>query len=238
MRRVVRGFWGPRQESVETLAGRWQLTVNRLTELLPTADSVGASAWRWQQIHMSGPATEFRPDMDPLSNALRAAEAADDWSDQVGFPLHLVAAGVKGWEIDVSGNGGGISPFLLQSIVIAIESPDAAGTPDSELLTLVADVWEPDFGDVSDYDVMDALEDDAGFSVDDPAVGWVGYLSPRRAALVPAGMTAVRKELTGGGALLEIASREHTEAVVQANLRLRDAGALQPLPRPMDRAAL
>ena len=238
MRRVVRCFWGPREESVEALAGRWKLTLDRLAGLLPAAGSGAGGVWTWRHIHASGPATELRPDEASVLSALRAAQAADDWSDVTGWGLRLVTADEPGWKIEVSGLAGGAPEFLLQSMVIGINSPDDVEIPDAELLTVVAEVWEPDFGDVSDDDVLDALEDDAGFAVGDPCVGWVGYLSPGRAAVLPDGMSAARKEMSGGGVLLEIAPRGDTEGVIQAYLRLRDAGALQPLPRPMERAAL
>jgi hypothetical protein len=246
MRRVVRGFWGPQEEPAEALAERWQLTLNQLARLLPAAgpasgagSQAGAGeAWTWQNIHASGPATELHPDEASLLAALRAAEAADDWSDRTGYGLRLVTAGEPSWKIEVSGLAGGDPEFLLQSMVIAINSPDEAEIPDADLLTVVAEVWGPDFGDVSDDDVLDVLEDDGGFAPDEPSVGWVGYLSPARAALLPDDMTAARKEVRGGGVLLDIAARDDTEAVLQANLRLREAGALQPLPRPMNRATL
>ncbi|MGP3984229.1 hypothetical protein [Streptomyces sp. KR80] len=240
MRRVVRGFWGPREESVEALAGRWKLTLDRLVGLLPASvpGSGAGEVWTWRHIHASGPATDLRPDEASLLVALRAAQAADDWSAVTGTGLRLVTAGEPGWEVEVSGLAGGTPEFLLQSMVIAINSPDDAEIPDLELLTVAADVWEPDFGDVSNDDVLDALEDDADFAVGDPSVGWVGYLSAGRAALLPEGMTAARKELRGGGVLLDIAAHGDTEGVVQAYLRLREAGALQPLPRPMDRTTL
>ncbi|MGW2557654.1 hypothetical protein ACWCXB_00125 [Streptomyces sp. NPDC001514] len=244
MRRVVRGFWGPREESVEALAGRWELTLNRLASLLPAAGpgsgpgSRPGEAWMWRHIHASGPATELRADEASLLAALRTAQTADGWSDVTGTGLRLVTAGEPGWEIEISGLAGGAPEFLLQSIVIGISSPDDAEIPDAELLALVAQVWEPDFGDVSDDDVLDALEDDGGFGPGEPSVGWVGYLSPGRAALLPDDMKATRKELGDGGVLLEIAQQGDAEAVVEAYLRLRDSGALQPLPRPMDRAAL
>ncbi|MFF1416173.1 hypothetical protein [Streptomyces sp. NPDC058280] len=250
MRRVVRGFWGPRQESVETLAGRWKLTLDQLAELLPAAGSGAGSgsgsragagageAWTWRNVPAPGPAADLRTDEASLLAALRAAQAADDWSDRTGCGLRLVAAGAPGWKIEVSGRAGGTPEILLQSMVIGISSPDGAEIPDAELLTVLADVWEPDFGGVTDDDVLDALEDDAGFVVGEPSVGWVGYLSPARAALLPDGMTAARKELRGGGVLLDIARRGDVDGVVQAYLRLREAGALRPLPRPMDRATL
>jgi immunity protein 52 of polymorphic toxin system len=244
MRRVVRGFWGPREESVEALAGRWKLTLDRLAGLPPAAGSgsdsrAGAGeTWTWRNVSASGPATDLRPDKASLLAALRAAQAADDWSDRTGFGLRLVTEGEPGWEIEVSGLAGGTPEFLLQSMVIGVNSRDDADIPDAELLTVLAEAWEPDFGDVSDDDVLDALEDDAGFAPGEPSVGWVGYLSPARATLLPDGMTAARKELRGGGVLLDIAARGDNDDVVQANVQLRDAGALQPLPRPMERATL
>ncbi|MFE7043969.1 Imm52 family immunity protein [Streptomyces atratus] len=236
MRRVVRGFWGPREESAEALTRRWKLTLDRLAEILPAGGS--GAVWTWRQIHSSGPATDLLPNEDSLLAALRAAREADGWSDRVGFGLRLVLAGEQDWRIEVSGNGGGASEFLLQSMVIGIGSPDNAEIPDGNLLAVVAEAWEPDFGDVTDDDVLDALEDDAGFVVGEPCVGWVGFLSPARAALLPEGMRARCKELAVGGVLLDIAPRGDVKDVVRAYLRLRGAGALQPLPRPMDRTVL
>lgn len=233
MQRAVRGFWGPRVESMEALAGRWKLTLDRLAELLPAAVAV-----TWQQVHASGPATDLPADEASLDAALRGEQAAEGWSDRTGVSLRLVSAAGRGWEVEVSGRAGGVSEFLLQSMVIAVKSPDDAEVPDVELLAAVAEFWAPDFGDVSDDDVLDALEDDAGFTVDDPSVGWVGYLSPRRAALAPADFPGSRKDVQGGGTLLGVASPGDTAAVLHANLLLRDAGALQPLPRPMDRPHL
>ncbi|MFG2623414.1 hypothetical protein [Streptomyces sp. NPDC048473] len=236
MRRVVRGFWGPREESAEALTRRWKLTLDRLAEILPVGGP--GTLWTWRQIHLSGPATDFLPYEDSLLAALRAAQEADGWSDRVGFGLRLVFAGEPDWEIEVSGNAGGVSEYLLQSMVIGIRSPDTAEILDGDLLAAVAEAWAPDFGDVTDDDVLDALEDDGGFAVGEPCVGWAGYLSPARAALLPEGMTAGHRELGVGGVLLDIAPRGNVKDVLRAYLRLRAAGALQPLPRPMDRAAL
>ncbi|MFD7442902.1 hypothetical protein [Streptomyces sp. NPDC059909] len=238
MRRVVRGAWGPREESTEALAARWKQMLDQLAVLLPAAGSGSSDVWTWQHIHASGPATELRSDEKSLLAALRAEQEDDAWSDRTGYGLGLVITGEPGWKIDISSRAGGTSQSLLQAMIIGVSSPDDAEIPDVELLTALAEAWRPDFGSVIDDDVLDALEDDAGFTVGEPSVGWIGYLSPGRAAQVPADLTAARTELRGGGVLLEIAERGDTETVVQAYLRLREAGALQPLPHPMDRAAL
>ncbi|MFF2652147.1 hypothetical protein [Streptomyces sp. NPDC058045] len=246
MRRVVRGFWGPREESVEALAGRWKRTLDRLAELLPAADpgaadgtaGAGGAPWTWQQVQSEGPATALRADEPSLLAALRAVQAADGWTDTTGTGLSLVAGNAAGWRIDTGGRAGGTSEFLLQAVLIGIEAPDGAEVPDAALLAAVAEIWEPDFGGVTDDDVLDTLEDDGDFDPDEPSVGWVGHLSPARAALLPDELAVTRTELPDGGALLDIAPRSDTEAVLAANLRLRDAGALEPLPRPMARALL
>ncbi|WNF29778.1 hypothetical protein RI138_24735 [Streptomyces sp. C11-1] len=232
MRRVVRGFWGPRPEPVEALADRWQRTLDGFAELVPQAADV------WSQVHGSGPATAFTAGGDGLLGALRTAQDAADWSDLTGTGLRLVGTGAPGWEAEVSGLAGGSPRFLLQSLAIVLHAPDIAVVPEEEILSLLARVWEPDFGDVSDDDVLDALEDDAGYSVGDPVVGRTGYLSPARAALIPVGLEVVRQQLPAGGELLSIAAPGDSATVVRVYERLREAGALAPLPRPLDRPVL
>ncbi|MDF6041712.1 immunity 52 family protein [Streptomyces sp. JH14] len=232
MRRVVRGFWGPREESVEAVAGRWKLMLDRLAGLLPAPGAGGT----WSQVRESGPATGLGTDEASLLAALKVQQQEARYGSD-GAGLYLVTKDGQGWEIEARGLAGGASEFLFNSMVIGIKSPEGVDVPDAELLRAVAEVWGPDFGDVTDDDVLDALGDN-GFGVGAPAVGWVGYLSPGRAALLPDGLTSALKELAGGGVLLDIAPRGDAGAVVRACVQLRDAGALEPLPRPMDRPAL
>ncbi|MFJ2159826.1 hypothetical protein [Streptomyces sp. NPDC087856] len=232
MRRLVRGFWGPREESVEELAGRWKATLDQLTRLLPQA----ALPAEWTVV--SPPGSLVPSDEGDLRTALQKAQAADDWSKGTGTALRLTATGSPDWTVEVSGLAGGDSEFLLQSLVIAIRSPEDTELPGTQLLAAVAEFWHPDFGDVTDDDVLDALEDDAEYGVGEPCVGRVGYLSPGRAELVPADLTAPRTAVPGAGVVLDIAAEGDVDTVVHAFERLRESGALRPLPRPMDRATL
>ena len=238
MRRVVRGFWGPRPEPVERLAERWNLTLDRLGRLLPAVGDGAGSPSTWRVVAASGPGEDLTPDEASLLSALRTAQAAEDWSDRTGIGLRLVRQAEPGWKLEVSGLAGGAPETLLQSMVLTVVSPGTTTPPDAELLAAVAELWEPDFGDVTDDDVMDALEDDADWTVGDPSIGWLAFLSPARAALLPDDLTAVRKEVQGGGVLLDIAAPDDPDAVVESYVRLRETGALQPLPRPLDRATL
>ncbi|WP_328719246.1 hypothetical protein OHT52_06900 [Streptomyces sp. NBC_00247] len=233
MRRVVRGFWGPRVESVEELSGRWELTLRQVAALLGGATGPD---WAWRRVRASGADdAPLAPGREPLAEVLREARTADDWSDRVGTGLRLIAAPDAGVGVEISGLAGGAPEFLLQSVVVAVDAPDGADVPEGELLAALARVWGPDFGDVSDDDLLDALEDEAGYTVGDPVVGRYGYLSPARAALVPDGLGSEREELPGGGVLLALGG---TAEVVEAYDALSAAGALRPLPRPLDRAVL
>ncbi|GAA2999799.1 Imm52 family immunity protein [Streptomyces fulvorobeus] len=238
MRRVVRGFWGPRQESAQALARRWKQTLDRLAVLLPEACAGTGDEPAWRNVPGSGPATALRPDEKSLLAAVRAAQAADGWSDRTGSSTQFVAERTPGWKVEVTGRVGGTSEYLLQTVVIGVRPPEGAEVPDTALLAAVAEVWEADFGGVSNDDVLDSLEDDGGFAPDEPSVGWIGYLSSARAALLPQDLADAREEVGSQGVLLEIAAPGDAAAVLAANLRLREAGVLRGLPRPMDRAAL
>ncbi|MFE1509513.1 hypothetical protein [Streptomyces sp. NPDC058726] len=243
MRRMVRGFWGPRRESADELAARWSTTLERFALLLPEAAAGGRTEWEWRTVPASGPAETVRPDEASLLGALRTARDADPWAAANGTSLRLLAADpAPGWKVEIAVLGGSAPDSLLQSLVATITSPDTspdeASFPDAALLTVVAEAWQPDYGDVGDRAVTAALKKEAGFRVGTPSVGWAGYLSPGRAARAPADLTADRVELPTGGLLLVLATPGDTAAVVEAYETLKKSGALEPLPRPMNRPAL
>jgi hypothetical protein len=182
-------------------------------------------------------AVELPVDEASVLAVLRAEEAGDGWTERTGVGPRLVGTAVPGWKVSVSGRTGGASPNLLQAMLIEIVSPEGADVPESELLRMVAELWAPDFGDVVDDAERDALRE-VGARVARPAVGRIGYLSPARAALVPEELKAVRTPVPTGGVLLGIAPPGNPDAVAAAHVCLRDSGALEPLPKPMDRSML
>lgn len=236
MRRVVRGFWGPRKESADDLAARWSTTLERFALLLPEA--VGG-AGEWRTVPAAGPGRTLQPDEGSLFHALHTAREADPWAAANGTSLRLLADHpAPGWKVEIAVLAGGTPDSLLQSLVATVTSPDEALLPDAALLTVVAEAWQPDYGDVSDRAVTAALKKEAGFRIGMPSVGWVGYLSPGRASRVPADLTADRVELPTGGLLLVLTTPDDTAAVVEAYGTLKRSGALEPLPRPMNRPTL
>ncbi|MFJ2741436.1 hypothetical protein ACIO3O_17430 [Streptomyces sp. NPDC087440] len=234
MDRIVRGFWGPREETVAELAPKWKATLDLLAELLPAAfASQGES---WMRIADNGPAVEFPTDGPAVEAALRAELEKDGWSDQTGIAPSLMRRGEHSWQIEVSGRTGGVSEFLTQMVLIKMTSPDDAAVPETDLMARLSELWDPDYGDVSDPDTRKVFRERGGQV--QPSVGRVGYLSSARAALVPDDLKAVSTVLTSGGVLLDIAAPGDHETALAAHLRLRESGALQPLPKPMDRSKL
>lgn len=229
MRRLVRVFWGPRPESLDVLADRWLATLAAVDASIP------AGPGSWQRVHPDGPPTGLPPGRAGLLAALGGARDGGDWSDVLGTGLRLTRAGAPGGEIEISGLAGGAPEFLLQSLVLTIGTPGDTSAAEADLLTRLAVVWEPDIGDVTDDRILDALEDGAGVAVGDPVIGRLGYLSAGRLARWPA-VSDVAVRPVAGGAVVEVAGGP--DAVVRAQLSLRAAGALDPLPRPMDRARL
>ncbi|MFF9484424.1 Imm52 family immunity protein [Streptomyces sp. NPDC014676] len=234
MRRVVRGFWGPRQESAEELAARWSTMLDRFARLLPQVTGT------WRTAPASGPAEVLQPDEPSLLAALRTARTTDDWSAANGTSLRLLAENTTpGWKVEIAALAGGTPEYLLQSLVATIVSPDEApDLPDVELLAAVAESWVPDYGDVSDRAVTSALKKEAGFRIGTPSVGWAAYLSAGRAARAPLTSLPDSRTLPTGGVLLTIAPPGDTATVVKAYRALRESGALDPLPHPMTRPAL
>ncbi|MFI5805357.1 hypothetical protein [Streptomyces sp. NPDC051561] len=236
MDRMVRGFWGPRRQPLEELAVLWKSTLDAVATLLPAAWSE-ADGVRWLLIRDDGKDVEFAADEAALLAVLREEEAGEGWTERTGVGPRLVASAATGWRVSVTGRTGGASPSLLQAMLIKVGAPDGAIVPEAELLGAVAELWHPDFGDVVDNDELDALEE-AGALVAEPGVGRVGFLSPARAALVPDDLKAERTPLPSLGVLLDIAPPGAADTVAAAYLRLREAGALEPLPHPMDRSLL
>ncbi|WAC57190.1 hypothetical protein [Gordonia sp. SL306] len=234
MRRVIRVFWGRRPEPVESVAARWRQTLEQVAPLLSSVPAV--AELRWRQVRASGPPTPVS--VGELVSLLIDAQSAEPWSDRVGVGLRVIAGTTAGLELEISGVAGGEPEYLLQSTVLAVESPEGVVIDEVGLLAMLATIWEPDFGDVTDDAILDALEDDAGYTVGEPVVGRVGYLSPGRARLVPHGEAMARIDLPSGGVLLTVADPGDVEAVVDGYRRLDAAGVLRPLATPLERATL
>ncbi|MFF8288093.1 hypothetical protein ACF068_02525 [Streptomyces sp. NPDC016309] len=228
MRRVVRGFWGPRPESEQELAVRWSTFLARLRETDP------AVFGGWEPIgDATGP--------DALAAHLRERNAGDDWSDRKGYAMALSTPAAQPVGVTVSGSGGGSSGHLAMSVVVTVTAPDDhPPLPYAAILRALAETWDVDWGEVTETELQLALEDD-GREPGQACVGWAAYLSAGRAALLapPGGLPGTAEPAGNGGLLLDLSgSVTSVDDLVAVNRDVRATGALEALPRPMDRAKL
>ncbi|SNS47596.1 hypothetical protein SAMN05216276_101045 [Streptosporangium subroseum] len=232
MRRLVRSFWGPRQESVEEVAARWTALLKRLGEIEP------AVFGPWTGVSDFGPDPSVEVETEALAAYLRESNADDGRLDRTGYRLALHTSARQTVQVSISGSAGGLSELVPMVVVIAITAPDdSPSLPYTEILRALAESWDIDVGDVTDDDILDALEDD-GLGPGDRSIGWGGYLSQRRAALLSdSGLSLPGKAepMTHGGVLLDLSGVGTVEDLVALNRQLRATGALEPLPPPMDR---
>ncbi|ORT61123.1 Imm52 family immunity protein [Streptomyces sp. CB03238] len=229
MRRVVRGFWGPRPESEQELAVRWSTFLTRLSEIEPAV----FGAWEpIGDVRAAGP--------DALAAYLRENNVGDDWSDRKGYAMALATPAANPVKVTVSGTGGGVSEHLAMSVVVTVTAPDAGPSlPYAGILRALAEAWDVDWGEVTETELQLALEDD-GREPGQACLGWAGYLSERRAALLGEhGVPGKAEPTEHGGLLLDLSGSVADVAdLVAVNRDVRSTGALEALPRPMDRAKL
>lgn len=227
MRRVVRGFWGPRPESEQELAVRWSTFLTRLREIDPAV----FGSWV--------PIGDVQ-DPDAIAAHLRENNAGDDWSDRKGYAMALATPTASPVKVAVSGTGGGASDHLAMSVVVTVTAPDdGPALPYADVLRALAETWDVDWGEVTETELQLALEDD-GREPGQACVGWAGYLSERRAALAGGQELAGKTEpAEHGGLLLDLsAAVAGIDEILAVNRALRATGALEALPRPMERAKL
>ncbi|MFG3495141.1 hypothetical protein [Streptomyces sp. NPDC047928] len=215
MKRVVRGFWGPRKETVAELAVRWTELLTRLGALdgtvfgpwqgLPAPGDAqggrggrggrGGQGGRGGRGGHGGQGGTVPVEQGAIEAYLRrqAGTAPDgDWADRTGHAMSLSTSPGNPARVSVTGTGGGESDHLAMSVVITVTTPDGsdAAPPYAEALRALAETWDVDWGEVTGTALQLALED-AGRAPGEPCVGWAGYLSERRAAALAAATAAL-----------------------------------------------
>ncbi|MDQ0794291.1 hypothetical protein [Streptomyces sp. B1I3] len=227
---VVKVSWGPRPESPLELAGRWLVTLGRLTEL-----SAGAAVdWRWD---VDGTATgEAVPDKAEDVAAVVEAGGPEEDADVIGWSAAVVGRWPDGGYAYLRAKGGGsdeytpftatLQLFPAPGAATAAQAPLTGRLP--EVLTALAESWDADTGLTYDRELFGTVKAAFGLRNSQPRCGWATYLSANRAALVPEDFGGPRRATAGGGLVLE--TGHSGEAVVAAQRTLAAAGALEPLP--------
>ncbi len=235
MNMTIRVFWGSRSEDPARSAERLWNFLRKLQEL------IGGETINWYTAEGGALPVE----RDAIAAHLLEDNQESDAPD-IGYTTVLDARRPDGLKLQISSTVGGVAEYTGNRVVLGVRSPAPSFSADlagfaSRTLVAMAEEWEPDWGDVSDVASRTAVQESSGVRRSHPISGYAVYLSAGRSALIPPdcpaeriatgdGGTVLLPTAGGGGDLAEL------EAVVDLDARLRDAGAMEKLPLPMDRA--
>ncbi|MCX5186793.1 Imm52 family immunity protein [Streptomyces sp. NPDC059837] len=234
---MMRGFWGPRQESAEGLAERLSAFCGRLGELFPG----GAKEWLDAQ-EVAAPLAS--PDGARAFVEQRFAKLSEGEAE-LGVVLVASAEYADGTKLTFNASVGGFSELrtLKNNVVLKVDLPSGASAQDCVLIArecfaVLLREWEPDWADVTSHELWDAIRGTVQVKSRTPRAGFVTYLSSGRKVGVPAGIAAQSVETSGGGILIgSVTDKEFLTPAQVADIdnALRPTPAFEPVPTDRSR---
>ncbi|MFJ2898279.1 hypothetical protein ACIO87_25725 [Streptomyces sp. NPDC087218] len=236
---VVNGLWGLRGESVAAVAERCAATLAALREIDGSTFDV------WHEAEDGRPSDPvLAPSAAALAEYIERRNTGPDL-DVIGYTASLWASNPGSPHVSLALHAGSTSQYAGNSVALSFRSREVDETAEvirraPEILRLLAEHWEFDAGQVYDRPQYRAVAERFDLKNSDPRCGRAVFLSAGRAARAPEDLpgTYVRTayeglvvDLTCGGTKLP-----DIDTVIGANERLREAGALERLPKPFDRA--
>lgn len=239
---VVHALWGVRAEDPGQLAERWVGVLDGLAEF----GSGDCTTWR-------GAESEDDLSAAPVERVASGVRAyvehtnTDPDAPYIGYTSSLWSGRLETVKVTVGINAGGSANRVPDSCVVALESTAAPGSVElinrsSDVLQLLAGCWGPDWGEAYSREEFRSVKAEFGLRASAPRGGRSVYLSPGRAALAPQGLPGTYTRTAAGGLLIDLTrggtAQPSIGSIIDANRKLRTAGALDPLPVPFDRATL
>ncbi|MFG2250978.1 hypothetical protein [Spirillospora sp. NPDC048823] len=108
----------------------------------------------------------------------------------------------------------------------------------ADLLWTVAEVCEPDWGEVYNDALTDAQSENPQIAIKTPRAGFVTFLSSNRRARVSGEVPGRTRHAADGGLLIDIIEDgrfPELDAVAELDRQLRDSGALVEIPESQER---
>lgn len=234
---MMRGFWGPRQESTEGLTERLSAFCGRLGELFPG----GANEWLDAQEVAAPLAT---PDGARAFVEQRFAKLTEGEAE-LGVVLVASAEYADGTKLTFNASAGGFSELrtLKNNVVLKVDLPSGASAQDRVLIArecfaVLLREWEPDWADVTSHELWDAIRGTVQVKSRAPRAGFVTYLSSGRKVGVPADIAAQSVETSSGGILIgSVTDNEFLTPAQVADIdnALRPTPAFEPVPTDRSR---
>ncbi|MFB7210267.1 hypothetical protein [Streptomyces sp. NPDC056255] len=235
---VVNGLWGPREETVRSIAERWSGTLTAL------GDIDGQTFDVWHEAGDDLPSDPvLAPSVPALAEYIERKNTGPDL-DVVGYTSSLWVRNPKAAYVSLATHAGGTSRYAPHSVSLVFRSREVDETAEvirrtPEILRVLAEHWEIDAGQVYDKPLYKAVAERFDLANSDPRCGRAVFLSAGRAALAPEDLPGTYVRTAHGGLVIDLtrggAESPSIETVIEANTRLRAAGALEKLPVPFDR---
>ncbi|MFD9804802.1 Imm52 family immunity protein [Streptomyces sp. NPDC059071] len=236
---VVNGSWGPRAEFVPGVAERLSGTLRALEEI------DGSTFQRWHEAGNDIPSDPVvEPSVPAMAEYIERKNTGPDL-DVMGYTTSLWARNPGAAYVSIAIHAGGTSRYAVSSVSLVFRSREIDETAEvirraPRILRLLAENWEIDAGQVYDKHQYRAVAERWDLANSDPRCGRAVYLSAGRAALAPEGLPAMYVRTAHGGLVIDLtlggAVSPAIETILEANARLRAAGALDKLATPFDRA--
>jgi len=190
---MARGFWGPRQESPDRVA-------DKLVAFVTGLDEVVGESIPWSSHHLPGKTiTERENARQLISEAFR--ENTD--APHLGINRECRARGerVEMFSIGMSVGGYSDSPNVRNAVIVKWRGIDVAELAYPILCHLVS-VWDPDWAAVTSRFVLRALAEVQPAGKSGPKIGYLSYLSERRAQVLPGGVEERLLRRENGGVII------------------------------------
>lgn len=222
---LVRGFWGPRAESVDDIA-------HRLSALGDALDGIVSSTIPWATV--DGVAVSLA-DVNSVRTVLDSAVERSLDAPELGILEVFEARGpaAASWSMTMSAGGTSTARKSKNRIVLKLSSLSSASAILEKILEDLVTAWDPDWGDVTSHSILDELSDRDLLMGRSPKFGHMTYLSNGRGVIAHSGIDLSIKKLPGGSIFGSPASRDHlfsASEAVELTARLTGTEALAGTP--------
>jgi hypothetical protein len=224
---IIRGFWGPRQESPETIA-------DKLVAFIARLDGVLGESITWTSHRLPG---ESLADQTVARQVVTAAFAENIDAPHLGISQSYDGKATKFEFVSIGMVVGGHSDVknVKNSIVLKIRGAGVERFGAAVLRVIVSE-WDPDWGDVTTMPFMKELTGVQPRGKPIPKMGLMTYLSEGRAQALPGGLEKHLQKLDNGGVLIGSGENDDFLTVAKATefakvLKLSAAFAETPTTR-------
>lgn len=178
---VVNGLWGPREETVRSIAERWSGTLTALRDIDGTTFDV------WHEAGDDLPSDPvLAPSVPALAEYIERKNTGPDL-DVVGYTSSLWVRNPGAAYVSLATHAGGTSRYAPHSVSLVFRSREVDETAEvirraPEILRVLAEHWEIDAYQVYDKPVYEAVAERFDLENSDPRCGRAVHLSmrPRR----------------------------------------------------------